>query len=72
MLNLLNERYAFAQSFEITILAVTMIFVIAKICGIHYDNCTISKVAFWQHFAFLLWALSHLVVISSQFFVDPD
>ena len=68
----INEAFAFAQSFEITILTVVLVVIFAKICAIQYDNKTLNKLVFWQHVSFLLWVLAHLTVISTQFFVNPQ
>ncbi len=71
ILNNINEAYAFAQSFEITIAIVAIMVLFAKIAAIHYDTKQENKLAFRLHLVFLLWALAYFIKWLGLFFVDP-
>ena len=70
--NLIDEEFAFAQSFELTINLVVILFILGKLCAIHFDSPIENKLVFRLHLTFLLWNLCHMTVISMQFFVNPE
>jgi len=72
VLNVVNEEFAFCQSFEIGMNMLVMIMLLGKICAISFDNQTENKLVFWQHAVFLLYALTFMIEVSMLFFVNPN
>ena len=70
--NRINEDYALAQCFEITICLLALLVIIAKICAINFDNKIVNKLVLYQFVAFFLWTLARLIKSLSFFFVNPS
>ena len=66
-----DEKYAFIQSFDITMMLVTSTVLMAKLCAVNYDSPDVNKLTCWKYVALLGWSLCGLVQVCGTFFVNP-
>ena len=69
--HIIDEKYAFLQSLEITIMLVTCTVLMAKLCTVNYDPSTVNKMIYWMYLSLLAWAVFTLVQVCAIYFVDP-
>lgn len=70
--NIINEDYAIAQCFEITICLLALLVIMSKICAINFDNKIVNKLVLYQFVAFFLWTFARMIESLAFFFVNPS